>query len=89
MLIRTKLTYQKPTAAEIQAVKEEEKERKIFRDDINEKKSKVESSRQQALKDELPFVCIACKQANERTSSAKCKLKAKELHRTFMPAKAP
>ena len=56
---QTKLTYQKPTAAEIQAVKEEEKERKIFRDDINEKKSKVESSRQQALKDELPFVCIA------------------------------
>ena len=44
--------YQKPTAAEIQAVKEEKKERKIFRDDINEKKSKVESSRLAALKDE-------------------------------------
>ena len=44
--------YQEPTAAEIQAVKEEKKERKIFRDDINEKKSKVESSRLAALKDE-------------------------------------
>ena len=45
--------YQQPTEEEIKAVKEERKERKNFRDDINEKKSKLESDRKQALKDEV------------------------------------
>ena len=42
--------YQQPTEEEIRAVKEEKKERKNFRDDINEKKSKLESDRKQALR---------------------------------------
>ena len=33
--------YQQPTEEEIKAVKEERKERKNFRDDINEKNSKL------------------------------------------------
>ena len=45
------LLYQKPTPEEMNAVKAEKKERKVFRDDINEKKAKLNAERK-ALKDE-------------------------------------
>ena len=44
--------YQEPTPEEMNAVKTEKKERKEFRDDINQKKAKLNSERK-ALKDQL------------------------------------
>ena len=44
------LMYQEPTPEEVAAVKAKKKERKVFRDEINEKKAKMSAERKE-LKD--------------------------------------